>query len=344
LERPVHAPSRSGWPIEVSLDGFHRQVVEDLEVGIYYVDRDRTIRYWSPGATRISGYEPADVVGSHCFDNLLNHVDEAGRLLCFEGCPLAGVIDDGQPRAVRVFLRHRDGHRVPVEVRATAIRDEAGQIVGAAELFSPVRSTRPESYEAGELWRLAFLDELTGLPNRRQAERVLAARLESLARHAWPFGLLVADLDGLKQVNDRYGHAAGDVALRVVARTLANARAEDLVARWGGDEFVVVVEAAELSGLASAAARIGALVARSRAHHAGADLPLALSIGAAVARRGDTVASLFGRADQALYRAKTAGRNQCCLWEAPASPRLLSEARPRRGGRLPGAAVRRRSA
>ena len=159
-----------------------------------------------------------------------------------------------------------------------------------------------------ELRRMAFVDELTGLANRRASEQAIASRIGSLGRHGWAFGLLVVDVDHLKEINDRHGHAAGDAALRLVAQTLAQgSRSEDLVGRWGGDEFVVLVSGATPSLLAQASQRIATLVAHARL--AGADDPieLSISVGAAVAWSGDTVELVFARADKALYEAK-AGR------------------------------------
>ncbi|HEY6057738.1 MAG TPA: sensor domain-containing diguanylate cyclase [Candidatus Limnocylindrales bacterium] len=307
MARQLPAASHPG---QAAADSLHRQILESLEEGVYLVDRDRRIEYWNTGAERISGYPADRVVGRRCFENILNHVDDAGRVLCHDGCPLAATIDDGEPREVRVFLRHRDGHRVPVRVRAAAIRDAAGTIIGAAEVFSDITPVRAAEQAADELRRLAFVDELTGLPNRRAIEHALAGRLASLTRHGWSFGLLVIDVDRFKHINDAYGHTVGDVALRTVARTIASAsRSEDFVGRWGGDEFVVLVSAAAEPALEQAARRICALVARCRLEDTGGEIDLAVSVGFTVADPRDTPELLFERADRALYEAKIAGRS-----------------------------------
>lgn len=104
---------------------------------------------WNRGAETITGYRASDVLGVRCFDNLLRHVDDEGTSLCFCGCPLSAALQDGCPRSTEVFLHHRDGHRVPVRVRVAPIRDEAGAIVGALEVFTD-ESTRVAAIRRAE--------------------------------------------------------------------------------------------------------------------------------------------------------------------------------------------------
>ena len=87
----------------------HATVVENLFDGVYYVDRGRRITYWNPGAERISGYTADDVVGRRCFDDILGHVDEEGRRLCFTHCPLVRAMAQRRGVEAEVYLHHRDG-------------------------------------------------------------------------------------------------------------------------------------------------------------------------------------------------------------------------------------------
>ena len=112
------------------LDDVEWAVMDNLYDGAYYVDRGRRIRYWNRGAERLTGYADADVVGQFCFDNILNHVDGSGTALCRSLCPLAATMRDGGPREAEVFLRHREGHRVPVQVRTAPVRNRDGAVIG----------------------------------------------------------------------------------------------------------------------------------------------------------------------------------------------------------------------
>ena len=262
-------------------DDLRHQIVDSLDDGIYFADRDRRIRYWAGGAERITGYNADEVAGRHCFANMLDHVDEEGTTMCLSRCPLAATMRDGGRRTGVMYLRHRDGHRVRVRVRTSPVRDDSGAIVGATEVFTDeTPAYAPPVVDVAELRRLAFGDRLTGLPNRTHAERALAGRLASLARRGWTFGLLVADVDHFKAVNDLHGHLGGDAVLCVVAGTLAGAvRPEDLVARWGGDEFVVMMTAPDAHDVLVVAQRMRALVVRSRPEVDGHHLSISVSIG-----------------------------------------------------------------
>lgn len=111
----------------------YRTIVDSLCEGVVVVDRARRVLYWSPSAERITGYSSADVLGEKSCCGCIAHWDEAGEPLGRDRCPLARTLADGVPREERVYLRHKDGHRVPVCIRPVPIRNEAGEIAGALE-------------------------------------------------------------------------------------------------------------------------------------------------------------------------------------------------------------------
>jgi len=296
------------------LDALERAVIDNLYDGVYYVDRGRRIRYWNHGASRLSGYAAGDVVGHFCYDNILNHVDASGTSLCRSLCPLAKTMRDGEPREAEVFLRHREGHRVPIQVRTAPVRDREGTIIGGVEIFEDATRLSAVRREVSELRDLAMHDALTGLPNRRHFEMAMASRIAELAGYGRRFGLLIADIDRFKRVNDHYGHATGDVALRTVARTLlAISRPGDEIARIGGEEFALIIPDVDDVTLRAIGERARAMVERTRVHTDERALGVKISVGGTIAQPGDTAEAIFARADAALYGAKNAGRNRVCL-------------------------------
>jgi diguanylate cyclase (GGDEF)-like protein len=227
---------------------------------------------------------------------------------------MAATIVDGQPREAKVFLHHREGHRVPVKVRAVAVRDERGTIVGAVEVFSDSGSQARTEARLQELERLAMVDALTGIGNRRSLEIALDARAEELRRYGWPYGVLVLDLDKFKRINDRHGHDTGDQVLRMIGATLTHtSRASDTVGRWGGDEFLAVLSNANEAGLRAASERIRAMVERSTLTTSTGPLSITVSIGGALAMPGMAVEDLIRLADRRVYTAKATGRNRVSL-------------------------------
>jgi diguanylate cyclase (GGDEF)-like protein/PAS domain S-box-containing protein len=291
--------------------GFENAVVDQLYEGVYYVDLGRRIRYWNHGAERLSGFAASEVVGGFCYDNRLNHVDATGQSLCRTQCPLAATMRDGRGREADVFLRHRKGHRVHVRVRTSPIRDRDGRIVGGVEIFDDKAELSAARRELSDLRDIAMTDALTEVPNRRHFEMSFATRIAELAGYGRPFGLLIADLDRFKLLNDTYGHAAGDTALRTIARTMLEAsRLSDNIARYGGEEFALTIVDVDREGLRAIAERLRTLVERSSIRTDHLELQATVSIGGTIASVGDTAEAIFDRADAALYRAKDGGRNR----------------------------------
>lgn len=302
-------------------------IVDSIAEGVYIVDRDRRIGFWNKGAERITGYARAEVVGSRCSDNILRHVDGSGCELCEDGCPLLGVLEDGKVREVEVYLHHKAGHRVPVGVRGSPLWDESGRIAGAIEIFVDHSERSGILSELERARKESLTDPLTGLGNRRFLDLELEGRMAELEANGLPFGFIIADIDFFKRVNDERGHDAGDRVLKMVAATISSSlRRFDAAARWGGEEFAVVVPNADQGLLRTIAERMRSLVERSwietgeaatggaageaggRAQ--GGRLAVTVSAGGALARKGEPLEALLARADGRLYECKRGGRNR----------------------------------
>ncbi|MGE5461874.1 MAG: diguanylate cyclase [Syntrophothermus sp.] len=292
---------------------FYKNIIDNLYDGVYFVDRDRVVTYWNKGAERITGYSAEQTLGRRCRDNLLNHVTANGLSLCQDHCPLAAVMQDGKDREAEVYLHHADGHRVPVIVRGSALRDEQGNIIGAVESFSNNSNLIGTRRRLRDLRQAALTDPLTGIGNRRHVEGRLSATLAEFKSSARLAGLLFMDVDRFKQFNDTYGHNTGDKVLRMVAQTARHAlRATDTLGRWGSEEFIAILhDANHDSAVRMVAEKIRALVEQSHLDVDG-ETPLAvtLSIGGTLIQPEDTFDSFVGRADQLMYRSKQAGRNR----------------------------------
>jgi len=290
---------------------FYRQLIENLYDGVYLLDHDRRITYWNLGAERMTGYASQDVLGKCCADNILMHTTGDGTQICKESCPAAQTLIDGESREAQVFLHHRDGHRVPVDVRVAPIRDEAGNIEGVVEIFSDNAANTAMVDRLQRLEKLAFLDPLTGAGNRRYAEATLRTRVAEMHRYGWKFGILFADIDYFKQFNDTHGHDVGDQVLKMVANTLIRSvRAFDAVARWGGEEFVCILAHINEDECFQKAERLRGLVEQSSLPVGDQMLGATISIGATLAHGDDDEASVIKRADEYMYRSKCEGRNR----------------------------------
>jgi two-component system cell cycle response regulator len=169
----------------------------------------------------------------------------------------------------------------------------------------------PEGRQLADLALASRRDPLTGLPNRRAFEEELAREAARASRAGAPLAVVMLDVDRFKAVNDGHGHAAGDEVLRAVAaRAAAAIRAGDLLARVGGEEFAILLPAADLPRAAEAAERIRATLAARRIEAGGTSLTVTASLGCAALAPGETPEALVARADARLYAAKEAGRNR----------------------------------
>lgn len=294
---------------------FYKEIIDNLYDGIYFVDRDRMITYWNKGAERITGYAADQTVGRACRDNLLNHVTSNGLQLCENNCPLAAVMEDGNPREAEVFLRHADGHRLPVVIRATALRDSTGNIIGAIESFSNNTNLMIARRRLNEMSQLARTDVLTRIGNRIHTEGRLRAVIAEFENTQTMAGVLFMDIDHFKKVNDTYGHDAGDKVLCMVANTLRHAlRASDTIGRWGGEEFVAILhDIFDERMLFKAAEKARTLIEASRLDMEGRSLSVTISTGATRPYSNDTPESIIRRADGLMYRSKQAGRNRVTI-------------------------------
>lgn len=295
-----------------------KDLVDRLFDGVYFIDRDRRITYWNRAAERITGYTSDEVVGTACRDNVLIHVDAEGRSLCgSESCPALAVMQRGEEREAEVFVHHKRGHRLPVQTRIVPMRGGDGRVMGAMEVFRDNSALATMRAQFSELEHLALIDPLTEIGNRRYLEMHVRARLDEMERYGWRFGLLFCDIDKFKAVNDTHGHQAGDEVIRMVAQTLAACiRPFDFVGRWGGEEFMAIVTRVERWQLLAIAERLRALVEQAVITSGVEPIRVTISIGATLARQGDSQRGLFERVDRMLYRSKADGMNRVSIEES----------------------------
>ncbi|MSN26828.1 MAG: diguanylate cyclase [Geobacter sp.] len=292
------------------------KLLDSLFDGVYFVDRNRRITYWNTAAERISGYSKTEMTGSCCYNNLLRHIDTDGRELCLDGCPLSATILDGNVREAAVFLHHKLGHRVPVSVRTSPVRDDDGSIIGAVEIFNDNSNSMQILHEYERLKQEAYLDALTGIGNRRYGEMTLSTRMYDLRTHDIPFGILFMDIDHFKNFNDRFGHKTGDDVLVMVAKSISfSLRKMDVVARWGGEEFVVILPGATWVIVRAVAERIRILIENSFILADEKKQNVTVSVGGTMSRTDDDLETVISRADALMYLSKSAGRNRVSVDE-----------------------------
>lgn len=269
-----------------------RAVVAELPVALTAVDVGANVVLWNPAAHRLLGWTEEEVLGHRLPTVSKSHEREFRRLLKLSLDTGEGVDE------VETLRQHRDGRAIPVLVSTAALWDNAGQVTGVLASYQDVRDRkRIES----KLRRQANHDELTGLYNRRgfleRLQKLLSQRKGDTA-------IFSLDLDDFKAVNDTLGHPVGDQLLKAFAKRLRSAvRPGDLVARVGGDEFVVVMGGISRAGLEATAKRLFDQLGH-RYVIGEREVVTAVTGGVALCRGPSESDHAVSRADIALYHAK----------------------------------------
>ena len=292
----------------------YRMLADHSSDSIARVRADGERIYISPAASEMLGWTTAELLGSR-WD--IVHPEDRER----QQQAAAEAMVSGQPRTDIYRLRHKLGHYVWIEAITRRIPADDGSdrqelMITGRNINKRMAAEQALAESRRELERQSRVDALTGLANRRQLDERLALALKRLARSGAPVALLCLDIDHFKTVNDTHGHAAGDAVLQAFAGRLADSvRETDLVARFGGDEFVILLEDMPPGGAEAVARKV--LDAMAEPVDAGVvRLQVATSIGIATTGTPLDPATLMAQADAALYVAKRMGRNRYHVAEA----------------------------
>ncbi|WP_162140127.1 sensor domain-containing diguanylate cyclase [Haploplasma axanthum] len=281
------------------------KIFSSFDEAIYIVDKTRKIVYFNPIAEKITGFSSNEIVGKHCFDNILNHIDSTGKNLCINGCPLLKTINENIVVQDNVFLHHKDGHRIPVYVK-TIPYIEDNILLGAVELFSTKIEREMIDKENIIKENLSMIDPLTGLLNRN----FLSYRVhELISKQDSNYAVLFLDIDDFKTINDNYGHLVGDKVLEIVSTTiLANTTNDDFVIRFGGEEIIIFLKTPNLETAFRKAEQLRIVINASEERNI--RYRPKVTIGVSMYDKKLPLNTSIELADKAMYYGKQKGKNQ----------------------------------
>jgi diguanylate cyclase (GGDEF)-like protein/PAS domain S-box-containing protein len=309
---------------------FIQGILETNEVLIISISlADGCLTMFNRGAEHLTGYLRDEVLGHRYRDVFLAPEDgstaaQLGQDLISGHAPPVGTQEHN--------VITKSGERRLISWKYTVCRDEAGRPAHVAAFGRDVTQQRQmqtnlEKAKADlesankELERLATIDYVTGLVNRRMAAALFEREIARSRRHGTPLVVILLDLDDFKAVNDTYGHEVGDTVLKQVAQTLrGRLRTADIIARYGGDEFLLVLPEAGGDGAVLLAEVVRGLVASACVEHRDVRVSRTASLGITVMepRQALDADQLIRRADEAMYRAKKLGGNRVVAWNCPA--------------------------
>ena len=282
--------------------------IECIAIGMAITRRDGTIEYANRYLYRMLGLSESAALPMIHPETWLHLIERS------EPQP-----DETKARGETIRIYGEDGRMLDVLHAVYPLSDEAHTH------FIHLQQYRSDEQQMEMLHRLAFYDALTGLPNRNLLTDRLTHALATARRNRTMFAVLYIDIDHFKLVNDNFGHDTGDQLLREVAGRLSRSiRASDTVARWGGDEFVALIDGVAGEAAASIASKLVASCGEPYVVR-GQEQRITLSVGASFyPRDGHDAATLLERADGAMYQVKAFGRNGYRIEEAPNSYRFIA--------------------
>jgi len=278
---------------------FFRTLIENSTDVITILDTEGVVHYQSPSLQRIFGYKPEELLGKNAF-SFVHPEDLNGVVSAFQETIKNQAVSSP---VVRFRFRHREGSWIYLEAVGRIIKNDEGGLQYVINSRDVTERVRMES----DLRALSLSDELTGLRNRRAFE-VLAEQEIAKTKRAKTDSLyfIFADMDDFKAVNDGFGHAEGDKALMAAAKILRKTfRGVDIVARIGGDEFVVLVTGADEDNLQVILKRLrDNIQAWNSAKESSYTLSMSIGVARYNAEKLNTVEALLSQADRLMYEQK----------------------------------------
>jgi len=296
----MHRTIDGTLPQEAHIDtGLLKEILDCVDDGVCLLDRDNRVLYWNRGAEGITGYLAQEVFGRHCREDLSLCHDTEGAAAAESACPLITIKQDGKPRECMIYVRHRDGHRIPVRMRAHAILDAQGQVTGIAEVFA--RAGAVGRTELAKASRHGGHDSLTGALNREYGEMLLAHELTSMKRFGLASAWIRVDVDGLDALARRFGHGMVESVMRLIAQTIdANLDSYDALVRWDEAGFRVMVRHAVETQVDQLANRLAVMIRTSQVQWWGESHEVRVTIAGVMTDPADDAFTLELRAARAI--------------------------------------------
>ncbi len=290
---------------------FFKNIVEYLNDGVALLDSQHKIFFWNQGAVNITGFTKAEILGHRCFENILIASDNGDLQICKNDCPVDKTMRDGKKRSFEAFIHHKEGYRLPVFMRIMPITDSDQKVIGSVETFYDTSPRVLIPQKAQELRKMGLIDPLTELGNKAYLEAQIMLKLDEMNKHHFPLGILLIDIDHFNAANEAHGTVVGDKILRMVARTLANnIRFYDIVGRWAGEQYLVIIYNIQETKLDLVANKLRLLVSQSNLQVGTKLLSVTVSIGATVAGLRDNTRTIMDRVDRLMRHSKKEGRNR----------------------------------
>lgn len=284
-------------------------MLSHMDEAVVVIDGNHEIVFYNSSASRIFGYQVSEALGKNIVELMPPRAHSKNQMIedfISGDVRASGVVN----KKIQILGVRRDGNEF---ITSTTIINTS---YGDKLFYSLViRDITENKRNEEELLKLASTDPLTGVFNRREFRILAEKELIRTKRYGRPMSILMMDIDHFKTLNDTYGHAAGDKALQQFTKICSTSlRTMDVIARWGGEEFVVLLPETDIKGASSIAERLRKAVEGIEFNHNSNIIKFTVSVGAIEYKIGDDEIDIpLARVDAAMYKAKNTGRNRVCV-------------------------------
>ena len=289
---------------------FEEKLIDAMHDGVVFVDARAKITLWSKGTERLTGISDDAVGGRILTPSLLDMCAHGEHRIADDACPVAKSLVTNSQIRQRVFVQGRQGQHVAIDLHSIPVNSPDGKVQGATVLLHDAQPEASLEEKCEALHAEVTKDPMTKVANRAEFDRMLALFIEAHKQAGQPCSLIMCDIDHFKNINDTFGHQAGDEAIISMANLLTSmCRAGDLVARYGGEEFAVLCADCTNADGARRAEQIRRKLAEMT-HACLGNKGFTASFGVTELQAGDSPETMLRRSDRALLLAKEQGRNQ----------------------------------
>lgn len=291
-------------------DQLFKELFENMFEGALIVNADRQIIYFNQSAEMITGYEKEEIINLSCNNEGFRHYGKSGEALGNNDYLMSRCLEKGIVITKKGAIPHKSGVLVPVLITVIPIKDANSRVIGALELMLDDSAQDDLDRAHEQLKQAAIKDALTNLYTRSEVMERINIEIEKSDRYEVPVCLCVCDIDDFKKLNEKHGNHAGDVVLRTIGEIIVNnLRRTDIVARFGGEEFLILLPLIDLHRANIAIEKLKRAIDNAKIDIISPQ-QVTLSYGLTEIVKNDTLEEFIDRAESALYKAKKLGKNR----------------------------------
>jgi len=293
----------------------YRNLIENLYEGLFYVDKNRRIKFWSKGAKKITGYSKLEAMNNICSEDFLCPTDAEGKKRLDDLSLFSQTLKNGAIKQYEILITHKDGHKIPIAIRISPTYDDRGIIAGATQLFTDNRDHLEHLVTDSEEYKQSYIDSITKLPNKVSMEMSIDIKLSEFRRYNRSFGLLFFEIDNFDKLDNIYGDEFDENVLTTISRlVLEDIRPFDIAGRWSEKEFAIILVNVDENSVNIIGNRLKNIVENTDFTIGKGSIDITLSISGIIATQIDSSELLIEKSHETTKKCKLMGGNKFLIW------------------------------